>query len=100
MRFSRDLVFVVALFVALMVLTVLGALFEQSQPPSFVPYSTHTTEPQGAQALQRWLEALGYETARIEGSTFEIPRDAQLLFILSESEYIDSGDADAVDGVG
>ncbi|MCL4394216.1 MAG: DUF4350 domain-containing protein, partial [Chloroflexi bacterium] len=96
MRFSRDLVVVVVLFAALMGLTVLGALFEQSGPPTWIPYSTHTTEPQGAQALQRWLEALGYDTFRIEGSTFSIPQSAQLLFILNESDYLASGDADAV----
>jgi hypothetical protein len=98
MRLSRDLIVVVFLFVVLVVLAFLAASLrgEPTDQPDFVSYSTHTAGAQGTFALQRWLEALGHSTFRIEGSSFSIPSDAQVLFIFRPSAYSESRDADAV----
>lgn len=98
MRLSRDLIVVVFLFVVLVVLAFLAASIrgEPTDQPDYVSYSTHTAGAQGTFALQRWLEALGHSTFRIEGSSFNIPSDVQVLFIFRPSAYNESRDADAV----
>jgi hypothetical protein len=97
MRFSRDLL---VLFLLLLVVSGLGAavtLLRSSQSPeSEVAYSTHTVARQGTQALQRWLEALGYRSQRIEGEAFAIPNDAHVLFTLGQSIPLDAKETAAL----
>lgn len=98
MRISRDLIVVVFLFVVLGVLAFAAASIrgEPNDQPDYVSYSTHTAGSLGTLALQRWLEALGHSTTRIESSSFNVPSDAQVLFIFRPGAYTESRDADAV----
>lgn len=84
MRPSRDLLIVATLFLLLIGFTVAGALRGaelSSQQETFIPYSTHSAQPNGTLALQKWLEAIGYQTARIENETFSVPNNARVLFV-------------------
>ena len=98
MRLSRDLIVVVFLFAVLTVLAGLAASmrYTPEDPYSFVSYSTHNVQPSGTQALQRWLQALGRQTVRIETATFTIPSDVQTLFVLRSESFDDSDDADTL----
>ena len=94
MRLSRDLIVVVILFVILIGLTVFAASIKRTDPDaaSRIAYSTHNVEANGAQALQRWLEDLGYRTHRIEGNSFSIPNDANVIFLVNTYASFDERD--------
>lgn len=98
MRLSRDLIVVVFLFVVLGILAFAAASLrgEPNDQPAYVAYSTHTAGALGTLALQRWLEALDHSTTRLEGASFSVPGDAQVLFIFRPSAYATARDADAV----
>lgn len=83
MRLSRDLSLSVVLFAALISLAVfLGTRNTRPQSPARLPdYSTHSAEDSGTAALLLWLEAMGYRTQRIEGSSFDLPTEAKVLYI-------------------
>jgi len=49
----------------------------------------------GAQALRRYLEAMGARTTTVQGDRFA-PGDASVLFILAPSEIVSTGDAQAL----
>ncbi len=84
MRISRDLLVVVALFAALALFTIVPAMrraeIEQAQT-TFVPYSSHSAQPNGTLALQMWLDQIGFHTQRIENDTFNAPDQARVLFV-------------------
>lgn len=94
MRLSRDLIVVVILFVILIGLTVFAASIKKpdSDAASRLAYSTHNVEANGTQALQRWLEALGYRTHRIEGNSFSIPNNAHVVFLVNTFASFDERD--------
>jgi hypothetical protein len=99
MRPSRDLLVVVTLFLLLIGFTVAGALRGaelSSQEETFIPYSTHSAQPNGALALQKWLEAIGYQTARIENETFRVPDQARVLFVFPGRVAYEEYEAQAV----
>lgn len=84
MRLSRDLLVVGALFALLIGFTLFSAMRRaelESQQSTYIPYSSHSAQPNGTLALQSWLDAIGYQTARIENETFKVPDDARVLFI-------------------
>lgn len=83
MRFSRDLFVSILLFAALIGLAAfLGTRNTRSQSPARLPdYSTHSAQDSGTAALLLWLEAMGYRTLRIEGSSFDLPTEAKVLYI-------------------
>ncbi len=77
MRLSRDLLVVVGLFAVLFGLTVFTAARRaevESRQETFIPYSTYSARGNGTLGLQRWLEEIGYRTARIEGSTARVQK--------------------------
>jgi uncharacterized protein DUF4350 len=84
MRISRDLIVVVLLFAVLIGFTVYSAVrrAEQEQETgALAPYSTRSALPNGTLALQKWLEAIGYQGRRIEGNDFSLPAEARVLFV-------------------
>ena len=99
MRFSRDLLIVLILFVILIGLTAFTA-FKQAQAEQertrLVPYSTHSAFESGTLALQTWLDAIGYRTQRIENSTFALRDDVRALFIFAPSQKFETRDVAAV----
>jgi hypothetical protein len=84
MRISRDLIIVVALFAVLIAFTVVSAVRQAQQEQemgSYAPYSTRSVLSNGTLALQKWLEAIGYQGRRIEGGSFALPAEARVLFV-------------------
>lgn len=99
MRPSRDLLIVATLFLLLIGFTVAGALRGaelSSQQETFIPYSTHSAQPNGTLALQKWLEAIGYQTARIENETFRVPDNTDVLFVFPGRVAYEEYEAQAV----
>ncbi|MBI5878022.1 MAG: DUF4350 domain-containing protein [Chloroflexi bacterium] len=99
MRLSRDLLVVGALFALLIGFTLFSAMRRaelESQQSTFIPYSTHSAQPSGTLALQSWLDAIGYRTARIENETFKVPDEARVLFIFPARVAYEEYEAQAV----
>lgn len=84
MRQRRDLLILLALFVALVVFTILGPGRNSEDETSSVP-STRSSAPGGAMALLRWVDSLGYDGQRLEYTEFEIDDRAAALVILNPS---------------
>src|SRR5438105_14157750 len=99
MRFSRDLLIVIVLFAVLAVFTVVPAMrraeIEEAQE-TFIPYSTHSAQPNGTLALMLWLEQIGYRTQRIENDTFATPDEARVLFVFPSRETYADFEAQAL----
>src|SRR5438105_10097988 len=99
MRFSRDLLIVIVLFAVLAVFTVVPAMrraeIEEAQQ-TFIPYSTHSAQPNGTLALMLWLEQMGYRTQRIENDTFTPPDEAKVLFVFPARETVADFEAHAL----
>lgn len=96
-RSNRDVLLLIGLFVALVLSVALGYLLTPHEDAE-VPLSVHTTGPSGAQALQLWLSDLGYRTSNIEyRSSFSIPQEARLLFLMVPAVEVTTGDSDAIE---
>lgn len=77
----REFVLVGVLFAALIAFTIYG--------PGRTPVddgergSTYSKSDDGALGLQLWLDTLGYATKRLQYTTWSIPDDADVLFIIT-----------------
>lgn len=99
MRFSRDLLLLLSLFVILIVATAfLGVrrADEEEARQTFLRYSSHSANPSGTLALYEWLDAIGYRVQRIENSAFNIEDDTHILFVFEPTETIDNAEAQYV----
>src|SRR4030095_3096365 len=79
----------VALLVALIAFSAFVAWRQsqlQEQQEVSIPFSTHSSRPNGASLLYQWLGAIGYRPERIENQDFEVRDEARLLFILGPDE--------------
>ena len=96
-RSNREALLLIGLFVALILSVALGYLLTPHEDAE-TTLSAHTTGPSGAQALQLWLSDLGYRTSNIEyRSSFSIPQDARLLFLMVPTVEVTVGDSDAIE---
>jgi hypothetical protein len=83
----RDIIILIALFVALAVFTILGP--GRSQEETFENrLTTYSSAPGGALALLRWTQAMGYDARRLEFTDFAIDPQTRALFILNPSVRI------------
>ncbi len=83
MRPSRDLFVSMLFFAALIGLAVFFGTRQKSEERNLGEarlYSTHSALDSGTVALALWLESMGYRTLRIEGKSFNLPREARVLF--------------------
>ncbi len=95
-RLSRDTWVLVVLFVMLAAFTAFIAWRQaqlQEAEQVYTPYSSHSSRFNGTLALHEWAGALGYRVRRIENTEFRIGDDVKLLFVLSPTETIESGEA-------
>lgn len=97
LHITRELVFLIALFVILggmtVFLAVRNAEQEQANQGTAVSYSSRAPIGNGILALYNWLDALGYRVQRIENQAFRIGDDVRFLFILAPTEAIDHNEA-------
>jgi hypothetical protein len=70
-----------ALALILLVALLLFVSARSSRPPEPLPFDLDSTAATGLAALDRWLQALGYDVRRLGGFQFELPADADLLFV-------------------
>lgn len=96
-RITREVLFLIALFVILggmtIFLAVRNAEEEQQNLGASVPYSSRSSQGNGMLALHNWLDALGYRVQRIENQAFRIGDDVRFLFIIAPTEPIDRNEA-------
>ncbi|WP_026370167.1 DUF4350 domain-containing protein [Kallotenue papyrolyticum] len=81
----RELVLIIVLFGVLIGFTIWGPARRQAELVG-QRGSTRSTAGDGAYALLRWLEALGYDTQRLEFSDWSVPDAAHALFVLAPRE--------------
>lgn len=78
----RELLIVGVLFASLVVFMLYGP--GRAAPDRFGQRgSAHSLDDEGALALQRWLETLGYKTANLESQSWQIPQGSDALLILN-----------------
>lgn len=97
--FSRDTWLLIALLIALAGFTAFVTIRQrqiQEQQEIRIPYSSHSSQSDGALALHDWLARIGYRVERIENRAFQIPEAARLLFILGPRETIEGNEAEYI----
>lgn len=85
MKRWRDLLLIIGLFGVLIAFTVYGPGSNQPETQG-EPGSANSAGEDGALGLQRWLQALGYNTINFQYTDWRIPNDAAALFILAPTE--------------
>lgn len=99
MRFSRDLLLLLSLFIVLVVATAFLGVHranEEEARQTLLKYSSHSSNPGGTLALYNWLDAIGYHVQRIEESAFHIQDNTQLLFVFEPTETFDNTESQYV----
>ena len=87
MKNRRDILIIVGLFAALILFIAFGPA--RRPPASTLPdATTHSSAPEGAQALYTWARALGYDARRLEYRDFSLDEDDAALLILNPNEAI------------
>ena len=87
MKNRRDILIIAGLFLALILFVALGPGRQRQPEDSDVP-TTHSSTPEGAQALYTWARAMGYDAQRLEYRTFALDAEDSALVILNPSEPI------------
>ena len=85
MRRWREILLISALFGVLILFTVYGP-GRGTIDTQDVRGSTHSIGDNGALALQRWLETIGYAAPNLEYNEWRIPDDAHALLILNPTK--------------
>jgi hypothetical protein len=91
----RDALILIGLFVALAAFIALGP-GRSASDPSAGSHSSHSSGPDGALALYRWLSGLGYEVERLQYQAFAPDPAADLLIVLDPRERFTREEAAAV----
>jgi hypothetical protein len=89
----RDIIILVVLFLVLVVFTVLGPVNSQDDQPLGGILTTHSSAPDGALALLRWLQGMGYDAGRLEFREFALDAQTDALFILNPSTPMSRSEA-------
>jgi hypothetical protein len=94
MKINRTNLLVAGLALGLVGLMIVGIQLGSSGPAGLP--STHTSSPQGALALYRWLGDLGYTVERLQYTEFALDPTIDALFLLSPSETLSPEAATAI----
>lgn len=85
MKRWRDLLLIIVLFGMLIGFTIYGP--GRNQPDSDgQPGSTYSAGDRGALGLQRWVQALGYNTVQFQYTNWALPDTAAALFMIAPRE--------------
>jgi hypothetical protein len=85
MNRRREIITLSILFLAL-IGVVIWSQREPSDDQISMRPTTHSSSPEGALALYRWLDGLGYNVQRLEYTEFALDDDVDALFVLSPPE--------------
>jgi hypothetical protein len=92
-KFSRDAWLAVGVVFILLLVTIAAAI----QQTPVIPYLSTSSAANGTLALKLWLEDLGYPSSGGISSTFQPPRDADLILILQPIISITDGEWSVLD---
>lgn len=95
MKNRRDIAIIIGLFLALILFIAFGPARRPSNA-TLPAATTHSSAPEGAQALYDWARALGYDGRRLEYRQFALDESDAALVILNPSEPINRVRARAV----
>jgi hypothetical protein len=96
-RLSRDSWLAIGLFVTLALVTIIAAIYQtrgEEEAPSLASFSS---APDGARALQLWLEALGYSVSDEVGETFRLPQNTAMVLMLEPFAGITADEWETID---
>ncbi len=95
-RLSRDTWLLLGLIFLLMLLTTL-AIVRETQVQDLPPLYSQSSQPDGAKALQLWLEELGYLAEYSLVSSFEVPRETDVVLVLQPTVVFSEQDLEIID---
>ncbi len=67
-----------------------------SRPEQPIPFDPDSTAESGLRGLDLWLRELGYDVRRVGGMEFQLPADADLLFVYPNQLSYSEAEADAL----
>jgi hypothetical protein len=89
----RDIIILVTLFVVLVVFTILVPASSEDDQSLGSTLTTHSSAPDGALALLRWLQEMGYDAGRLEFREFALDAQTDALFILNPTTPMSRSEA-------
>ncbi len=95
MKNRRDIVILIALFLALVIFTILGPGRTSDDSLSTKP-TTHASTPGGTLALLRWVQQMDYHAERLEYRPFSLDNEVATLFVINPSEPFNQTQTDLV----
>jgi hypothetical protein len=81
-QISRDSWLAIGLFVTLVLVTIVAAIYQTKEQEEAPPLASFSSAPDGARALWLWLEALGHSVSDEVGETFCLPEDVGMVLML------------------
>ncbi len=95
-RLSRDTWLTLGILAVLAVLTVFGAV-QQAQSRELPAFTSYSSAPDGARALNLWLETLSYNVRNITYENFRVPSDVGLVLIIQPSTQLEDSHLELLD---
>jgi uncharacterized protein DUF4350 len=96
-RISRDAWLAIGLVALLIVITVGSALLTAHQEEAPPPLASFSSAPNGARALQLWVEQLGYGIYDSPVRRYTIPPTMKVVFVLEPTELINEDEWNELD---
>ncbi len=96
-QLSRDSWLAIGLFVILVLVTLVAAIYQAREQEEAPPLSSFSSAPDGARALWLWLEALGYSVSNEVGQTFRLPENAGMVLMLEPLAGITADEWETMD---
>lgn len=91
MKHSRDSWLALGLFGLLALITAFAAV-SQNRSQAMIPLDSSSNQPNGARALNLWLDQLGYRTSDTVQEEFAIPKNTRMIFMLEPSQPLADAD--------
>lgn len=96
-RLSRDAWLAIGLVLLLIAVTVVSALLTAQAEEVPPPLASFSSAPNGARALQLWVEALGYGVYDSPFNRYTIPPTMKLVFVLEPTTPIEQAEWEVLD---
>ena len=87
-QLSKDSWLAIGLFVLLAFISGIS-IYQQTKDQAAPPLMSHSTQPDGAQGLWLWLEALNYEVSDHLETAFAIPKNTDVVLMLEPTTLVD-----------
>lgn len=94
---TRDNLLAIVLFLVMGAITAVAVVQELRAQAVDPPLASFSTQPNGALALSRWFDRLGFSTSNDVDALFGVPETADLVLILEPTEQITLSDWELID---